>query len=624
MAHEYCLEPPVSAPVRGKWRLVAPRARKQRDCLQVTVELWNGTLKHEVWQATASDREPLSCPASKATGFGIPPEALRQASDTLTDRVRRALLTAAAVLRPGPSPEQTATKLTADAIADASEVAPHDVVDKETLLKELATLDAIAYDQRRDETAQLLGVRVNTLDKEVAAQRAQPAERDGTGTPVLFTDPEPWPEAVDGASLLDDLAALYTRYVVLPRGAADMLALWTLHTYTHAAASTTPRVGIESPQKRCGKTTLLAIIRATVARPLPASNITTAALFRAIEKWQPTMLIDEADTFLPANDELRGVLNAGHTRSQAYVIRTVGEDHEPRAFCVWAPVAIALIGKLPSTLADRAIVVKMRRKLPSEQVERFRMDRLENIEQLRRRCLRWAQDTLATLRTTDPTMPEGLHDRAADNWRPLCAIAAEAGGEWPQRAVQAIKALTPQELEDETAGVMLLEDMRQLFTERATDKLPSTEIVAALHKLEERPWSEWGRQEKPITARQIARLLAPFDIKPKSIRIGPDTPKGYEQNDFVDAWARYLSLRSATPPQPSNDVGLQDPASATASNGADVADADGCNPACQADRGGVADLHANTGANTTSSTPACNNGCGGVADDSRGMWRTDI
>lgn len=189
---------------------------------------------------------------------------------------------------------------------------------------------------------------------EVAARRPQQQELDGAGTPVLFTDPEPWPKAVDGASLLDDLAALYTRYVVLPEGAADMLALWTVHTYGHGAAQATPRVGIESPQKRCGKTTLLALIGAVAARPLPASNITSAALFRAVERWQPTVLIDEADTFLPANDELRGVLNAGHTRSQAYIIRTVGDDHEPRAFCVWAPVAIALIGKLPSTLADRA------------------------------------------------------------------------------------------------------------------------------------------------------------------------------------------------------------------------------------------------------------------------------
>jgi putative DNA primase/helicase len=443
---------------------------KQRQTRQETIELRNGTITHATWQTPAhAQDEPLSVPTAWATGFGIPREALRQACVTLTDLVRRALLTAPAAPRPAPSPEQTAAKLTPDAVANAPEITPQEVVDTEEILKKLAALDPIAYDQRRDEAAQQLGVRVTTLDKQVTARRVQPAERDGTGTPMLFMDPEPWPEPVDGASLLDDLSGFYTRRAVLPKGAADALAGWTLHTYAQEAAATNPRVGIESPQKRCGKTTLMALIAVVVARPLSASNITPAALFRTIEKWQPTLLIDEADTFLHNNHELRGVLNAGHTRSQAYVIRTVGEDHEPRTFCVWAPVAIALIGKLPSTLADRAIVIKMRRKLPSEQVERFRVDRLQEAETLRRRCLRWAQDMLATLQTMDPAMPEGIHDRAADNWRPLCAIAAVAGGAWPQRIAQAIKALTPQEIDDEAAGVMLLQDIRQLFTELAID-----------------------------------------------------------------------------------------------------------------------------------------------------------
>jgi hypothetical protein len=480
---------------------------------------------------------------------------------------------------------------------------------------------------------------VTTLDKAVAARRSHPAERDGTGTPMLFTDPEPWPEAVAGASLLDDLSALYRRYVVLPEGAADILALWTEHTYTHAAAQTTPRLGIESPQKRCGKTTLLALMGVAVARPLPASNITPAALFRGIEQWQPTMLIDEADTFLRNHDELRGVLNAGHTRSQAYVIRTVGENHEPRAFCVWAPVAIALIGKLPSTLADRAIVVRMRRKLPSEHVERLRFDRLEEAETLRRRCLRWAQDHLPQLTTCDPAMPETLNDRAADNWRPLLAIADTAGGEWPVRARQAMQAMTPQDLDDEASGVLLLEDFHQLFTAGQKERLASADVVSALHQLEERPWSEWGRQAKPITARQVARLLAPFGITSKNIRIGADTPKGYEREDFVDAWTRYVPLLSATPPHVSNGAGVQGSSSATQilpssatppqarngagvsgvaaatmSNHAPVADMGGQTMAFAAECGAVADREGKPVADGIWRNPASQNGCGAVAD----------
>jgi hypothetical protein len=200
------------------------------------------------------------------------------------------------------------------------------------------------------------------------------------------------------------------------------------------------------------------------------------------------------------------------------------------------------------------------------------------------------------------------------------------GGEWPQRVAQAIRALTPQELDDEAAGVLLLEDFYHLFKTKQTDRLTSEAVVAALRQLEERPWSERGRNEKPITATQVARLLRPFDIKPKSIRVGTGTPKGYEREQFTDAWARYLPLLSvthspppeaqpsATAPHISNDAPWWARAAATTSNGAPVADADGRNPALQADCGGVAEHHQHPVAARTPRNPASNQDCGGVAD----------
>ena len=152
---------------------------------------------------------------------------------------------------------------------------------------------------------------------------------------------------VDGAALLTALAETFTRHALLPEGGAEALALWTLHTYTHEAAYISPILCLSSPQRRCGKTTVLSLLRAIVRRPLPTANVTAAALFRATEQWHPTLLIDEADSFLRDNEELRGVLNSGHTRDMAYVIRTVGDDHEPRAFCTWAPKAIASLGACP-------------------------------------------------------------------------------------------------------------------------------------------------------------------------------------------------------------------------------------------------------------------------------------
>lgn len=267
-------------------------------------------------------------------------------------------------------------KLTPEAVADAPEVTPVDVFDEEACLKELADLSPLAYDQRRQEAAKMLGVRASTLDAEVAARRPRQEDTNGAGTPVLFSDPEPWLEEVDGAELLSDLAESFTRYASLPEGGATALALWTLHTYAHDAALISPILCLASPQKRCGKTTVLSLLRGAVDRPMSTANITAAALFRATELWRPTLLIDEADTFLRDNEELRGVLNSGHSRDSAYIIRTAGDDHEPRAFNTWAPKAIALIGKLPSTLADRSIVIPMRRKLPGEQVERLRLAQL--------------------------------------------------------------------------------------------------------------------------------------------------------------------------------------------------------------------------------------------------------
>ena len=59
-------------------------------------------------------------------------------------------------------------------------------------------------------------------------------------------------------------------------------------------------------------------------------------------------MIDEADSFLRDNEELRGVLNSGHRKGGA-VLRNVGDDHEPRSFSTYSACAIALIGQLPPT-----------------------------------------------------------------------------------------------------------------------------------------------------------------------------------------------------------------------------------------------------------------------------------
>ena len=286
-------------------------------------------------------------------------------------------------------------------------------------------------------------------------------------------------------------------------------------------------------------------------------NITTAALFRAVEKWGPTLLIDEADTFLKNSDEMRGVLNSGHQRANAYVIRTVGDDHEPKRFRTWSPKAIALIGKLPATLASRAIHIELRRKTAGEAVRPLRADRLDHLRPLCRQAARWAEDSASRLRNIDPDMPATLSGRAADNWRPLIAIADMAGGEWPTRARRVAEELGGSRGE-QTASVMLLEDIQRIFADEGTDRIPSQELATKLAKMEDRPWVEW-RNDKPITPRQVAKLLEQFKVRPDTIRTAIGTAKGYMLEHFADAFARYAPSQSVTPEQVNkiNDLRLR-------------------------------------------------------------------
>ncbi len=308
----------------------------------------------------------------------------------------------------------------------------------EATIRRLAEMSAVEYDQCREEEADKLGVRVATLDSEV--KKARKAGLDNT-LRADIADPEPWYKPIDGAVLLDDLVSAIKSYCVLAEGAAEAVALWVLHTYCLAAATVSPILLINSPEKRCGKTTLLAVLNFLVRRAAPASNISSAVLYRAIEKYQVTLLIDEADSFLVgkrANDELRGVINSGHTRFSAYVWRNEGDDHEPRRFSTWGAKAIALIGNAPDTIMDRAIVVPMRRKMPGESVSRFRIDRPEVFTDLTRKCQRWAVDNIQALKEScEPDLPPELHDRASDNWRPLVAMAELAG--WRSRLTRRLK-----------------------------------------------------------------------------------------------------------------------------------------------------------------------------------------
>jgi hypothetical protein len=441
-----------------------------------------------------------------------------------------------------------------DALADNNKLDAAAInLDDRTEINRLAKLTQFAYERERIKTAARLGLRASALDALVKA--ARPQDTKGQGRTFELEKIEPWEQSVDGAALLDEIRSTIRRHIVLPEESAGALALWTLHTHCFDCFGHSPRAAITSPEKGCGKTTTLDVLSGLVARPLPTSNATVSAVFRIIELVAPTLLIDEADTFLKENDELRGILNTGHRRG-GQVTRTVGDDHEPRLFSTWAPAAIAMIGRLPDTLNDRSVVINLRRRKPSEQVESFRADRADHLKLLQRKMARWAQDHNQALAASEPDMGE-LANRVADNWRPLFAIADAIGGTWATEA-RRIATTAVQAMQDDSVTAQLFGDIKMVFDGGpeqgdATDRIASGDLVDRLIKIEGRPWAEW-KGGKPLTQNSLARMLRRFEITPGTIRLSANHfAKGYYRTAFDDAFARYLPSQTVTLSQPNND-----------------------------------------------------------------------
>lgn len=414
----------------------------------------------------------------------------------------------------------------------------------------LAALPLLEYERVRESEAERLGVRVSVLDKQVGTARR--AEE----TPGLdFEEVEPWAHPVDPATLLMDVAVIVQRFIVCQEETAHAVALWVAMTWFMDVVQVAPLAVITAPEKRCGKSQLLFLLGRLVQRPLAASNISSAAMFRAIDAWQPTLLVDEADSFMRENEELRGVINCGHTRDSAYIVRVVGDDHIPKKFNVWGAKAIAGIGHLADTLMDRAITLELRRKLPHEQVDRLRYAEPGLFDDLTAKLARFGDDCREAVRQSRPDLPECLNDRAQDNWEPLLAIAEVAGGLWPDLARKAALKLSGVDSPTMSIGTELLADIQEVFEAKRVERIRSTDLLAALCDDDERPWATYNRG-KQMSPRQLSRKLAGYDIRSKNLKIGyGDVKKGFERSQFKEAFSRYLPLENTRYPLQANGDG---------------------------------------------------------------------
>lgn len=411
----------------------------------------------------------------------------------------------------------------------------------EEVVARLAALSILDYQRlRKQEAANLGKIQVSVLDKLVGAKRNEQATTAAAVEVVEVL--EPYSGAVDGTYLLKTMKDFISDYVILPPGAAVALSLWLLASYCMGVWSLFPKILISSPDKRCGKSTLLEIMEVFAYRALMASNISSSAIFRCIQLFTPTLILDEADTFMKNNPEMNGILNAGHKRRMAFTIRneTVDGGYVPTKFDVWCPQIIAGIGRQQGTLHDRSIGIDMKRKIDSETVIKLPHNAYEQGEVIRRKCLKWAAVNKAALLSTKVNVPACGNDRTQDNWGPLFTVAEVVGGKWPKKVRKAYIALNAAAMNAPSSlGEELLKDVRTVFRSQAGDKMHSITLVEELVAMEDRPWADMGNGTS-LNQNNLARMLKAYDCHTCDVRLGKSVKKGYEAKPLDDAFTRYL------------------------------------------------------------------------------------
>ena len=347
------------------------------------------------------------------------------------------------------------------------------------------------------------------------------------------------PGEVDGSALLNEVVEIINRFLILPPHAAEVMALWIMHTYCFYYFLHSPILTLQSPVKECGKTTVLSLLERLANKPQSTSNITAAALYRTIEKKTPTMLIDELDSHRPEQKaDLRNILNSGFSKQSGGAVRCDGDDHNVVEFKTFCPAAVAFIGdQLHNTTLDRSIVIRMQKKSSKEKTENLRGK--FHCSDTKGKLAKWVLDHFEEFEGKEPAFPEGLSGRQEDIWEPLLVIAELVGGEWPQHARKAAIGLLPNQDDEKSGALLLLRALNDYFDQEEIDRVQTIEFIDWINRRDDLPFKDY-RHGKGLDSRKLSQILKDFDIRPATVRFGTGTHKGYRRMDCVNAFERFL------------------------------------------------------------------------------------
>jgi hypothetical protein len=428
------------------------------------------------------------------------------------------------------------------------------IASAERSIRELAGLSRLEYALRRKRVAEDMGIGAGELDKIVAAERGDGKEKEPAAALYEHWNVEAASAPVDTAILLRAIKEAVRRYVFMSDEQAVAVTLWLIFSWLHeheGSVTHSPILYVTSAERDSGKSTLVGVLNFLARRSLQSVDISGPALFRSIAKWQPCLIVDEADDALSDNPDLRSVINSGWTRGQG-VIRCHPDNHEPELFSTFAPKIVAMKGrKLPDTTLSRSIVITMKPRRADDSNEHtadFSHVDNETFARLRSQLMRWTADNAAAVAKATPEIPAGFHNRRRANWVRLLAIAEAGGGDWKTAAWKAALAIEAvADTFDPSIGVELLRAIKGALEARNMDRITSAGLITDLVTDETAPWATYNKG-KPISQRQVAGLLKPYGIKPGTIRLDDDsTPKGYLSEWFTDVFSRLY-----TPSSPRN------------------------------------------------------------------------
>lgn len=409
-------------------------------------------------------------------------------------------------------------------------------------IADLAQLDELTYQLKKRKIAKELGIGTNDLDR-IVKQERQGLELAKIAT--LTADIEPYTSRVNGDELAHEILHIVKSHIVCNDAVAIAITLWIFFSWCIDVAYIAPIAWINAPEKRCGKTQLATLMGRMSKRSIMASNVSQSALFRTIERYKPTFVIDEADSFFHGDMDLKNIINCGFSRDNPYVWRCVGDNHEPIPFDVFGAKIISGIGKLPSTVMDRSISLTLRRALPTDKRQRVKDIPKATTETIKAKLARWADDNMDKVATSKPKLPETIYNREFDTWEILFQIADTLGDDWLKLITNACLAITQTDSKEPSENEELLSDIKAIFELQAVDSMATRDLLTALIGADSDGLTKrWATSNKgqPMTDRQLAKRLKDFEIKSSKINKPNETQKrGYYLADFADAFKRYLA-----------------------------------------------------------------------------------